>query len=119
MVLTAVIMPPLPSSGQIFNTFLVTLFSGVFATSLFLLARNRSKNPNQLAAVDAPQSSEVIFAIIGKIIFLNAPLPNRFAITGICIVFIGLALFIRFQEIEKNKGLIVKSYSVDILLRYL
>ena len=102
LILVAIIKPQLPSADQIFNTFLVAIFSGVIATSLFLMARNKSSKPSELAAVDATQSSEVIFAIIGEILILNAPLPNSLAIAGICLVFIGLALFIRFQEIEKK-----------------
>ena len=93
--------PPLPSSGQLFNTALVALFSGIFATSLFLFARSKSKKASELAAVDATQSSEVIFAMTGEILLLNAPLPNPIALIGIFMVFSGLALFIHFQEIVK------------------
>lgn len=100
LILVAIIRPQLPSSGQMFNTALVAIFSGVIATSLFLMARNKSRTPSELAAVDATQASEVIFALIGEIVILNAPLPNSLAIAGICLVFFGLALFIRFQEIE-------------------
>jgi len=102
IILIAIIRPDLPSHSQIVNTALVAIFSGIIATSLFLMARNRAYKPSQLAAVDATQSSEVIFAIIGEILILNAPLPNSLAIAGICLVFIGLALFILFQEIEKK-----------------
>ena len=93
--------PPPPSSGQLFNTALVALFSGIFATSLFLFARGKSKRASELAAVDATQSSEVIFAMTGEILFLSSPLPNTIALVGIFMVFSGLALFIRFQEIVK------------------
>jgi hypothetical protein len=99
LILVAILRPQLPSGGQIFNTFLVALFSVVIATSLFLLARNKATRPSDLAAVDATQSSEVIFALLGEILILNAPLPDLLSIAGICLVFIGLGLFIRFQEI--------------------
>lgn len=92
--------PPLPSGGQLINTALVALFSGIFATSLFLYARNKSKKASELAAVDATQSSEVIFAMAGEILILNSPLPNATALAGIFLVFVGLALFIRFQEVS-------------------
>lgn len=39
LVLGFVIQPDLPSTSQVFNTFLVALFAGVIATSIFLLAR--------------------------------------------------------------------------------
>jgi len=102
LILVAIIRPQLPSAGQVFNTALVAVFSGVIATSLFLMARNRSSTPSELAAVDATQASEVIFALGGEILILNASLPNSLAIAGMCLVFLGLGLFIRFQEIKKQ-----------------
>ena len=99
MILVAIQAPPFPSRGQLVNTSLVALFSGVFATSLFLYARNHAKKASELAAVDATQSSEVIFALLGEIMILGAPLPSGWALAGIVIVFAGLALFIRFQEV--------------------
>jgi hypothetical protein len=48
--------------------------------------------------VDATQSSEVIFALAGEILLLNAPLPDGISMAGMALVFLGLALFIRFQE---------------------
>ena len=99
LVLIALVRPGLPSNGQMIHTFLVAVFSGVLATSLFLAARNRSARPSELAAVDATQSSEVIFALIGEILILNAPLPDGISMAGMALVFFGLALFIRFQEV--------------------
>lgn len=90
--------PAPPSGDQIVNTAMVALFSGVIATSLFLLARNKASSPSELAAVDATQSSEVIFALAGEIIFLNAPLPTSFALVGMVMVFTGLFFFIWLQE---------------------
>ena len=98
LILVAINKPPLPSSGQITNTALVALFSGIMATSLFLFARNNAKKPSELAAVDATQSSEVVFAMIGEILLLSAPVPNIVSFLGIAMVFIGLAFFIWFQE---------------------
>lgn len=100
-VLVLVTSPPLPSSGQLINTALVALFSGICATSLFLFARGKSRRASELAAVDATQSSEVIFAMTGEILLLNSPLPSAIAFAGIMLVFSGLALFIRFQEFVK------------------
>ncbi len=98
LILIAVKTPPLPSKGQLINTALVALFSGIIATSLFLYARNKSKKASELAAVDATQSSEVIFATAGEILILGSTLPNSIALTGMFLVFTGLALFIHFQE---------------------
>jgi drug/metabolite transporter (DMT)-like permease len=97
-ILILISSPPAPSSGQLIHTALVALFSGIIATSLFLYARGKSRRASELAAVDATQSSEVIFALIGEIVILHAALPNGIALSGIFLVFIGLSLFIRFQE---------------------
>jgi drug/metabolite transporter (DMT)-like permease len=102
LVIIGVGRPQPPSQGQIINTALVALFSGIIATSLFLLARNRSKKPSELAAVDATQSSEVIFAMAGEMILLGTPFPNMTAVAGILLVFTGLFFFIRFQETEST-----------------
>ena len=98
--LIAIVAPPPPSSGQMVNTALVALFSGVMATSLFLYARNESQTGSQLAAVDATQSSEVIFALAGEVLILGAALPNLVGASGILITAAGLMLFVRFQEIS-------------------
>ncbi len=94
--------PQPPSQGQILNTALVALFSGIIATSLFLLARNKSQKPSELAAVDATQSSEVIFAMAGEMMLLGTPFPDTTAVAGIVLVFTGLVFFIRFQEPENT-----------------
>lgn len=101
LILVAVTQPPPPSTGQLVNTALVAFFSGILATSLFLFARNKSRKASELAAVDATQSSEVVFAMIGEIALLGSPLPGGVAFVGIFLVFTGLAFFIRFQETSK------------------
>jgi drug/metabolite transporter (DMT)-like permease len=96
--LVALAAPAPPSGGQLVHTALVAVFSGVVATSLFLAARNRSRRASELAAVDATQSSEVIFAMAGEVLLLGAPLPDAAAVAGMAMVFGGLGLFIRYQE---------------------
>jgi uncharacterized membrane protein len=88
----------MPSLGQVFNTSLVALLSGLVATTLFLLARHRAHKSSELAAVDATQASEVIFALLGEMLFLGATLPNAQAWIGMSLVFVGLGFFIYFQE---------------------
>jgi hypothetical protein len=97
-ILIALVAPQAPSLGQIVNTALVAVFSGVIATSLFLMARHWANKSSELAAVDATQSSEVVFAMAGEIVILNAPLPDMVSLVGIFLVFLGLMLFIGFQE---------------------
>jgi drug/metabolite transporter (DMT)-like permease len=90
--------PPPPSAGQILQTAMVALFSGVLATSLFLYARSESKSGSQLAAVDATQSSEVVFALTGEVLIIGAGLPNTLGVLGILVTAAGLMLFVRFHE---------------------
>ncbi len=85
---------PPPSHGQFINVALVALFSGVIATSLFLSARNKADNASKLAAVDATQSSEVIFALAGEVLFLQASLPNMMGVFGMLVACVGLIAFV-------------------------
>ena len=98
VILVAVTAPPLPSPGQLINTALVALFSGVIATSLFLQARSLSKTAGELAAVDATQSSEVVFALVGEIVIVGSAFPDLFGMLGILITCAGIILFVCFQE---------------------
>ena len=77
-VLVLVISPPVPSMGQVVNSSLVALFSGVCATSIFLYARNLASTSNELAGVDATQASEVIFCPCGWYAF-SARQYSRFS----------------------------------------
>ena len=88
----------IPSQGQLINVALVALFSGVIATSLFLSARNHADNASKLAAVDATQSSEVIFALAGEALFLQASLPNLMGLFGMLVACAGLIAFVRHEH---------------------
>ena len=77
---------------------LVAILSGVVATSLFLYARGKADTPAKLAAVDATQCSEVVFALAGEVLFLGAALPNAIGITGIIITGMGLIAFARSSK---------------------
>ena len=87
-----------PSSGQLINAGLVALFSGVIATTLFLHARSHADNASKLAAVDATQASEVIFALMGEIVLLHAPLPSPIGFVGMLITVAGLIAFVRHEH---------------------
>jgi len=90
--------PPAPSLSQILNTSLVALFSGVFATSIFLFARNLASNSSELAAVDATQSSEVVFALLGGLFFLKSEAPNLASAAGLILILAGLTFFVKYQK---------------------
>jgi drug/metabolite transporter (DMT)-like permease len=97
VILVLTLQPPPPSSGQLVNTALVALFSGVIATSLFYHARHGARTPFELSAVDATQSTEVIFSLLGEIAFLHGAPPGLAGTVGIVLSVVGLILYIRSQ----------------------
>ena len=93
LILGIIVHPVAPSSSQLFNTLLVALLAGVGATSIFLYARERAETSSEVAGVDSTQASEVIFALIGGILFLNNTLPSLMGLIGIGLIMLGLVLF--------------------------
>ncbi len=83
----------LPSYSQLNHTFLIGLFSGVIATTMFFWATDLvRKKEKSLAAVEAVQSSEVVFALLGEVFILDAHLPDVFSMLGISLIIIGVVL---------------------------
>lgn len=81
----------LPSGGQILQSLIVAVFSGVVATLLFFEATNLVKhNHKQLAVVEATQAGEVLFTLLGGCFFLGDSLPSLLGYLGIAIVTIGI-----------------------------
>ena len=93
LVLGFLVQPPAPSVSQMTISFLVALMAGVLGTTTFLHARSLAKQPQQLAAVDATQGSEIIFALLGGMLLLHTPIPSGLSFVGIALVIIGLVLF--------------------------
>ena len=81
----------LPAGGQLVQSLAVALFSGVIATILFFKATDLVKdNPRQLAVIEATQSGEVIFTLLGGVLFLGDSAPDVLGLCGIAIVVIGM-----------------------------
>ncbi len=95
--------PPPPTTGQLVSTALVALLSGVIATTIFLYARHLCKLPVEIAAVDATQSMEVIFSLIGEMILLRALLPGLVGLTGVALTIVGLMAYTFVQNKDNNK----------------
>lgn len=93
LLLGFIVQPPAPSVSQMTISFLVALMAGVLGTTTFLHARSLAKQPQQLAAVDATQGSEIIFALLGGMLLLHTPMPSGLSFVGIALVIIGLVLF--------------------------
>ena len=100
IVLTLFLHPPAPTSGQLANTAVVAVFSGVIATTLFFHARHLARTPFELSAVDATQSTEVLFSLLGEILFLNGLLPGAAGFLGIALSLLGLVFYVRSQAIS-------------------
>lgn len=81
----------LPSGGQMIQSCGVALFSGVIATILFFHATDLVKdNPKHLAIAEATQCGEVIFTLIGGVVFLKDSLPSQIGMIGIILILIGM-----------------------------
>lgn len=89
----AIYMDGWPSKNQVVQSGLVALFSGVFATVLFFAATDLVRgNMSRLGAVEATQSLEVLFAVVGEMALLSAPLPAPISIAGMILIVIGMVL---------------------------
>lgn len=93
LLLGMMVRPESPSTSQLFNTLLVALLAGVAATTIFLYAREKAETSSEVAGVDSTQASEVIFALIGGMLFLNNNLPSAMGLVGIGLIILGLILF--------------------------
>ena len=81
----------MPSAGQTVQSFVVALFSGVVATVLFFEATNLVKeDPRKLAVIEATQSGEVIFTLIGGILFLGDSIPSLAGFAAIFVIVAGM-----------------------------
>ena len=81
----------LPNASQMVQTLIVAVCSGVIATVLFFQATDLvRKDMKKLAAVEATQSLEVLFALAGEIWVLSITLPSSIAWAGIAVVMIGM-----------------------------
>lgn len=88
-----------PSKGQIVQSGLVSISSGVIATILFFKATDLVRgNMQKLAAVEATQSVEVLFAVIGELILLNSLMPTALSWSGMIFVMVGMVLHSYFSH---------------------
>lgn len=94
----------LPSGNQAFQSLLVAIFSGVIATVLFFMATDMVRGSMQkLAAVEATQSMEVLFALAGELLFLSILFPSPLSWMGIGIVILGMILHSYVSSLRSEK----------------
>lgn len=83
----------MPSAGQTGQSLIVAVSSGVIATVLFFTATDMAKgSAKKLAAVEATQSGEVVFAAAGELILLAVPVPPALSWIGMLLVIGGMTL---------------------------
>ncbi|WP_026563684.1 DMT family transporter [Bacillus sp. UNC41MFS5] len=93
-----------PGKGQIIQSGLVAVTSGVIATILFFKATDLVRgNMQKLAAVEATQSVEVLFAVIGELLLLNSTFPTQLSWWGMVLVMVGMILHSFFSHKSNQK----------------
>jgi drug/metabolite transporter (DMT)-like permease len=81
-----------PEHGQLAQCAIVALIGGLLATALFFAATARVRHhPGRLAAVEATQSCEVVFAAALEVALLGIALPSPLAWCGIALIVGGIA----------------------------
>lgn len=87
----SVVRSGLPGIGQVLQSACVAVFSGVVATLLFFRATDLVKeSPGKLAIVEATQSFEVLFTLLGGILFLGDAAPGAVGMAGIGLIVVGM-----------------------------
>ncbi len=82
-----------PSYNQIIQSFIVAIFSGVIATTIFFKATELVKEDNhKLAVIEATQVGELIFTLLGGILVFNDIVPSTLGIIGIFLIAVGMII---------------------------
>lgn len=80
-----------PGAAQLGQSLVVAVVGGLVATALFFAATARvRRDPTRLAAVEATQSGEVVFAAGLEAVLLGAGLPSPVAWAGIALIVAGI-----------------------------
>jgi len=87
-----------PSVSQLQNVAIISILSGVIATSLFLYVRNKADSASKIMIVDATISAEVIFTLLCEVLFLNAVMPSSLGLLGIAITIFALIFMVYFDK---------------------
>ena len=87
----ATIRVGLPSATQVLQASIVSLFSGLIATLIFFEGTRLVKeHPQRLALVESTQCGEVIFSLLGGILFLHDALPGLYGWLGLLLIVGGM-----------------------------
>ena len=84
-----------PPAGQLAQSAVVAVVGGILATTLFFAATARVRHdPTRLAAVEATQSGEVVFAAALEVLLLGTALPSPVAWAGMALIVSGIAVYV-------------------------
>jgi drug/metabolite transporter (DMT)-like permease len=84
--------PPTPREALLAGG--VALSSGTIATVMFFRATDMvRREPTALAAVEAMQAAELLFATLLGVLFLGEAWPHGYALFGALAIIVGIALF--------------------------
>jgi len=82
-----------PNKGQVIQSLIVAIFSGIIATILFFKATDIvSSDTHKLAIIESTQSGEVIFTLLGGVFIFHDKIPTFISLIGIILVVIGMIL---------------------------
>jgi drug/metabolite transporter (DMT)-like permease len=82
-----------PSTKQMVQALVVALLSGVIATIIFFTATDLTRgNVQQLAAVEATQSGEVVFALLAELVLIPGTKVTGWDLAGVGLVVAGIIL---------------------------
>ncbi|WP_445667553.1 multidrug resistance efflux transporter family protein [Paenibacillus sp. FSL F4-0122] len=91
--------------GQAGKSIIVALSSGVIATVLFFQATDMVRSSmSGLAVVEATQSLEVLFALLGEMLILSSPSPSLLSWVGILVIIPGMILHSLFSQRSVSKS---------------
>lgn len=92
-----------PSPEQSLQSLIVAVFSGVIATVLFFTATDLAKDSvHHLATVEATQSGEVVFTLIGEVLLISGTKISIAGFTGLGLVVSGMVLHTLFSSHGKH-----------------
>lgn len=114
LVVFALFTVGLPSMNQVIQSLIVAVSSGVIATTLFFMATDRVRNhQGKLAAVEATQSTEILFVIVGEMIILHIPLPTPIALIGLGIIILGMFLHSYYTKVLNTRAVALTSNTAE------
>ena len=91
--ISGILSAGLPSKGQVLQSLIVAIFSGIIATILFFKATDIvSNNTHKLAIIESTQSGEVLFTLLGGVFLFHDKIPSFISLIGITLVIIGMIL---------------------------